>query len=218
MDALTETDMSETARPVSDIAVPVGDVAFSPAVKAMQEARGSRSGYAQMEQKRGWADTISDELAGFIAERDSFYLGTASADAQPYIQHRGGQPGFLKVLDNRTLAFADFSGNRQYISAGNLSENSAAYIFLMDYTNRRRIKIWGKAKVVRDDPDLLASLTDENYKAKVDQAIVFTVDAWDVNCPQHIPRKFSENEMAAEVEPLKARIAELEAEVAVLRA
>ena len=123
------------------------DIAFTPAVKRVQDRKGSRKGYAKMEEKGGWRDTITEDLARFIDRRDSFYLGTASADGQPYIQHRGGKPGFLKVLDEKTLAFADFRGNRQYITSGNLSENDKAYIFLMDYPSRSRVKIWGRARV-----------------------------------------------------------------------
>ena len=157
-------------------------------------------------------------MSGFkIAERDSFYLGTASADGQPYIQHRGGKKGFLKVLDEKTLAFADFSGNKQFISAGNLSENNKAYIFLMDYANRRRIKIWGTAKVFEDDPIFLQSLFDTATKARPERAIVFKITAWDVNCPQHIPVKFDQAEVDEVLEPFKQRIAELEAEVKSLK-
>ncbi len=141
----------------------VSDVAFTPAVKLVQEGKGSRRGYAKMEEKGGWQDTDTEDLARFIRERDSFYLGTASADGQPYIQHRGGKPGFLKVVDEKTLAFADFRGNRQYITAGNLSENGKAYLFLMDYPNRRRIKIWGTAEIVEDDEQLLGRLVDPEY-------------------------------------------------------
>ena len=195
----------------------VSDVAFTPAVKAWQESKASRAGYRKMEEKGGWRDAVDAGLAAYIGERDSFYLGTASADGQPYIQHRGGKKGFLKVLDEKTLAFADFRGNKQYISAGNLSENPKAYIFLMDYANRRRIKIWGTAEVVEDDPDLLARLVDPDYKAVPERAIVFKIAAWDVNCPQHIPRKFGQGEIEELVEPLKARIAELEAEVSRLQ-
>ena len=187
----------------------ISDIAFTPAVKAVQERKGSRKGYARMEQKGGWSDTISDELAEFIGERDSFYLGTASADGQPYIQHRGGRPGFLKVLDEGTLAFADFRGNRQYITAGNLAENDKAYIFLMDYAARRRIKIWGVARV-SDDPELMTRLADDDYDAVPEQAIVFDVTAWDVNCPQHITPRYTEAEVAEIIAPLEERIAELE--------
>lgn len=149
-------------------------------------------------------------MAKFINERDSFYLGTASADGQPYIQHRGGKPGFLKVLDEKMLAFTDFIGNRQYISAGNLSENDKAYIFLMDYPNRRRIKIWGRAKAV-DDPKLMARLTEAGYDGRPEQAIVFEVIAWDVNCPQHITPRYTEAEVGEIIASFKRRIAELEA-------
>ena len=173
---------------------PASDVAFTPAVKTMQERLGSRRNYARLEQGRGWGRTITADMAGFIAERDSFYLGTASVDGQPYIQHRGGKRGFLKVLDERTLAFADFSGNRQYISMGNLTENDRAFIFLMDYPNRRRVKIWGRAEFVEDDADLLAGLVDADYEARPERALVFHVEAWDVNCPQHITPRFTQEE------------------------
>ncbi len=190
----------------------VSDVAFTPAVKRLQETKGSRQGYARMEEKAGWKNTVTEELAQFIGERDSFYLGTANADGQPYIQHRGGKPGFLKVIDDKTLAFADFSGNRQYITTGNLEDNDKAYLFLMDYPNRRRIKIWGRARVVDDDADLLARLTDTDYGAVPEQAVVFEINAWDVNCPQHITPRFTEDQVAEIIAPLQQRITELEAE------
>jgi hypothetical protein len=189
----------------------VSDVAFGPSVKAVQRRRGSRDAYARMEQKGGWSDRITPELAAFIAERDSFYLGTASANGQPYIQHRGGPKGFLCVLDDRTLGLADYRGNRQYITTGNLAENSRAFLFLMDYANRRRVKIWARARVVEDDPALLELLMPANTKARPEQAILFTLEAWDVNCPQHITRRFAEDEVEQLVAPLRQRIAELEA-------
>ncbi len=188
----------------------VSDVAFTPAVKRLQEQKGSRTGYAKMEERAGWQDAIREDLVDFIAERDSFYFGTANAEGQPYIQHRGGKPGFLKVLDAKTLAFADFKGNRQYISSGNLSENDKAYIFLMDYAHRRRIKIWGRARVV-DDADQMARLADADYGGVPEQAIFFEVSAWDVNCPQHITPRFTEAQVIEIVTPLKLRIEELEA-------
>ncbi|MEK9722325.1 MAG: pyridoxamine 5'-phosphate oxidase family protein, partial [Rhodospirillaceae bacterium] len=138
----------------------VSDVAFTPSVKAEQAKRGSRDGYARRVEKRDWSDVVTPELAQFIAERDSFYLSTANADGQPYIQHRGGPAGFLKVLDDKRLAFADFAGNKQYVTLGNLADNPRAFIFLMDYANQRRIKIWGRAAAVKDDPNLLARLAD----------------------------------------------------------
>ncbi len=193
---------------------PISDIAFTPAVKAAQERNGSRAGYARMAERGDWADTVSEDLAAFLETRDSFYLGTATADGQPYIQHRGGPKGFLKVIDERTLAFADFAGNRQFLSTGNLSENDKAYIFLMDYPNRRRIKIWGRARVVENDPALIERLADPDYEGKLQRAVVFDVTAWDVNCPQHITRRFDEDEVAALLAPLRSRIAELEAEVA----
>ena len=188
----------------------ISDIAFTPAVKKWQEKAGSRQAYERMEIKGGWRDTVTPDLAAFIAERNSFYLATASADGQPYIQHRGGKKGFLKVLDEKTLAFADFSGNKQYISAGNLSENTKAYIFLMDYANRRRIKIWGEAKVIEDDPKLLEQVFDADYKARPERVMVFTITAWDVNCPQHIPVKLEMEEIEEVLEPYKKKIVELE--------
>ena len=179
------------------MARPASDIAFTSSVKAAQQQRGSRAGYARMEQKGGWSGEITPELADFISQRDSLYLGTASADGQPYIQHRGGPTGFIKVLDNKTLALADFSGNRQYISVGNLDENNRAFIFLMDYPNRRRIKIWGYAEFVEDTPSLLERLVDPAYGASVERALVFHVEAWDANCPQHIAPRFTKEEISA---------------------
>ncbi len=193
----------------------VSDIAFTPAVKAAQESRGSRAVYARP--GRDWQSTVTADLAQFIVERDSFYLATASAEGRPYIQHRGGPKGFLKVLDDKTLGFADFGGNRQYITVGTLSENDKAFIFLMDYANRRRIKIWGRARVVEDDPALVERLFVKGYRARPQRAVLFSVEAWDVNCPQHIPRLFGEEEVVQVVAPLRARIAALEAEIAGLR-
>jgi predicted pyridoxine 5'-phosphate oxidase superfamily flavin-nucleotide-binding protein len=197
---------------------PASDVAFTPAVKAAQERLGSRRSYSKMEQGRGWTRTITSDVAGFIAERDSFYLGTASADGQPYIQHRGGQVGFLKVVDEHTLAFADFTGNRQYISMGNLSENDRAFIFLMDYPNRRRIKIWGRAEFIENDTELLESLVDTDYSARPERALVFHVVAWDVNCPQHITPRFTEGEFEPRIRELERRNAVLQERVSELEA
>ena len=188
------------------------DVAFSPAVKAIQSARGSREGYARMERRGGWQTEVTPDVAAFIARSRSFYLATASADGQPYIQHRGGPPGFLRVIDPETLAFADLAGNRQYITLGNLSENPRAQIFLMDYANQRRVKIWGEARVVADDPALLVMLAPEG--ARAEQAIMFRVTAWDANCPQHIPQRFEAEDVAAALARKDARIAELEAQLA----
>jgi hypothetical protein len=195
----------------------VSDLAFTPAVKAWQARLGSRAGYARMAEKKDWQDKVTPELAAFLAERDSFYIATANAEGRPYIQHRGGPAGFLKVLDDRRLAFADFGGNRQYITAGNLSENDRAAIFLMDYANRRRIKLWGRARVVEDDAELLERLVEPEYKAKPERAVVFEIEAWDVNCPQHITPRYTEGQIAPAIAKLQARIDELEAEVAWLK-
>ncbi len=194
------------------------DIAFTAAVKAEQERRGSRTAYARLEEKGGWAATVTEDLQAFIADVRSFYLATASKDGQPYIQHRGGPKGFLHVLDAKTLAFADFAGNRQYITTGNLAENPRAFIFLMDYANRRRVKIWGTARIVADDEALKAMLTPEGYRARVEQVVLFTVSAWDTNCPQHIPQMLFAEDVADAVGALKQRITALEQENAALRA
>jgi predicted pyridoxine 5'-phosphate oxidase superfamily flavin-nucleotide-binding protein len=202
---------------MSDIHTYSSDIAFTPTVKAIQTRKGSRSGYAHVEENGGWRTEIDDNLAAFLAEANSFFLATASADGQPYMQHRGGPKGFVKVLDKQTLAFADYSGNRQYITQGNLAENPKANIFIMDYAHRRRVKLWGTARVVEDDPALLASLMPQGYRAKPEQVILFTIAAWDTNCPQHIPQKFDAADVAAVLAARDARIAELEAELATLK-
>jgi predicted pyridoxine 5'-phosphate oxidase superfamily flavin-nucleotide-binding protein len=190
------------------------DIAFTPAVKTIQKRKGSRQSYARMEQTHGWQTKVTADLAEFLAGLDMFYLGTANAEGQPYIQYRGGSPGFLKVIDERTLGFADFGGNRQYITLGNLSENPKAFIFLMDYANSQRVKLWGTARVIEDDADLLDRLRDPGYQGKAERAILFHVEAWDINCQQHIHKRYSERQMAPIVEKLQARIRELEAELA----
>lgn len=189
------------------------DIAFTPAVKAVQARKSSRQQYARVE-RGGWQTRVTPDLKEFLAGLDMFYLGTATADGQPYIQYRGGSPGFLKVLDDRTLAFADFGGNRQYLTVGNLSENPKAFLFLMDYANRQRVKVWGTAKVVEDDPALLDRLRDPEYPGKVERAVLFTVEAWDVNCPQHIHKRFSHAQVAPVIEQLQAKVADLEARLA----
>jgi predicted pyridoxine 5'-phosphate oxidase superfamily flavin-nucleotide-binding protein len=193
------------------------DIAFSAAVKSVQERRGSRDTYARLEQKGGWDTKIDTVLAKFIAGMRSFYLATASKDGQPYVQHRGGPPGVLRVIDETTLAFADFAGNRQYITTGNLAENPRAMLFLMDYQQRRRVKIWGQARVVENDPELIERLFPEGYKARPEAAILLTVEAWDANCPQHIPQMLFVEDVAAAIESMQAQIAALEAENARLR-
>jgi len=202
---------------MSDVHSYSSDVAFTPAVKAIQTRKGSRDAYAHIEQHGGWRTEIDEDLAAFLAATNSLYFATASADGQPYIQHRGGPKGFVKVLDNNTLAFTDYGGNRQYITQGNLSENPKAHIFVMDYAHRRRVKIWGEARVVDDDPALVKSLMPKGYRARPEQVIVFTVSAWDTNCAQHIPQKFDAADVAAALAAREARIAELEAELAAMK-
>ncbi|WP_245296924.1 MULTISPECIES: pyridoxamine 5'-phosphate oxidase family protein [Rhodomicrobium] len=196
---------------------PSSDVAFTPAVKAIQARKGSRHGYERMEERGGWDTTIGPDLAAFIAAQTSVFFATASKDGQPYIQHRGGPAGFLRVIDEKTIGFADFAGNRQYITQGNLAENPKAYLFLIDYAHRRRIKLWGEARVVEDDPELIEKLMPPDYKARPEQAILFTLAAWDANCPQHIPQRFEAADVAAALEARDARIQALEAEVKRLR-
>ena len=202
---------------MSDTQIYPSDVAFTPTVKAVQARKGSRDAYAHVEQGSGWRTEIDEDFAALLANTNSFYLATASADGQPYMQHRGGPKGFIKVLDRSTLAFADFSGNRQYITQGNLAENPKANIFIMDYAQRRRVKIWGTAKVVEDDAALLASMMPKGYRARPEQVILFTVTAWDTNCPQHIPQKFDAADVAQALAEQNVKIGELEAEVARLK-
>jgi predicted pyridoxine 5'-phosphate oxidase superfamily flavin-nucleotide-binding protein len=194
------------------------DVAFTDAVKSQQTRMGSRRAYAHMEEVSGWQTHITRELADFIAARNSMYLATANAAGQPYIQHRGGPRGFLQVLDEHTFGFADFAGNKQYITLGNLQENVKAHVFLMDYAHRRRIKIWGALSAVEGDAELNARLKPPDYKARVERAMLIKVAAWDVNCPQHIPQKIDAEDVTAVLASRDARIAELEAEVRKLRA
>jgi len=193
------------------------DVAFTPTVKAIQSRKGSRQGYASMEERGSWETRITPDLAEFIGRQQSVFLGTASADGQPYIQHRGGPVGFLKVLDDKTLGFADFSGNRQYITLGNLTENPKAFIFLIDYRNRQRIKLWGMARVVEDDPELIKKLKPADYRARAEQAILFTVSAWDSNCPQHIPQRLEASEVNSMLAERDKRIEDLTKELDRLR-
>jgi predicted pyridoxine 5'-phosphate oxidase superfamily flavin-nucleotide-binding protein len=197
---------------------PSSDIAFTPAVKSVQMRRGSRETYARAEERGGWRTAISPDLAEFLAAARSFYLATASAEGQPYVQHRGGPPGFLRVLDERTLGFADFKGNRQYITTGNLAENPRAYMFVMDYARGRRVKLWGRARVVEDDPVLLARLWPEGYAARPEQIVLFEIEAWDTNCPQHIPQMFHAEDVGRTILHLQTRIGELESELAALKA
>ena len=206
--------MSETA---TSMEKPSSDIAFTPSVKAIQERRGSRKGYAKMEMRGGFRTAVTPDLAAFLAQVDSAILSTANELGQPYAQHRGGPKGFIKVIDDRTLAFADYSGNKQYVTLGNLAENDRAFLLLIDYATRRRIKLWGHARVVDDDPQLLGRLMPPGYQARPEQAIIFSINAWDVNCPQHIPQKLDAADVAKAFDESQQKNAALESENAALR-
>jgi hypothetical protein len=193
-------------------------VAFTDRVKAIQNRMGSRTAYARMEQSGGWETTITGDIAAFIGDQTSFFMATANAEGQPYIQHRGGPKGFLRVLDPRTLGFADYRGNRQYISIGNLVDNPKVHLFLIDYAQRRRVKIWGECKVVEDDAALIQKLMPADYKAKPERAFLIHVVAWDENCPQHIPQRFEATDVAEALASRDRRIAELETQLKALNA
>jgi uncharacterized protein len=188
-------------------------VAFTDAVKAIQTRKGSRRSYADAV----WRTEVTAELVEFLAEQRSVFIATVNAEGHPYIQHRGGPPGFLKVIDAKTIGFADYSGNRQYITQGNLDGNDKAHMFIIDYANRRRIKLWGRARIVENDAELLASLVPQGYRARPEQVFLFTVEAWDVNCPQHIPQRFEAEDVKRALAERDAQIAALEEEIAVLR-
>jgi uncharacterized protein len=189
------------------------DIAFTPSIKAVQTRKGSRHAYQRLEQRGSWQTRITPDLAAFIEAQTSIFLATVSAEGQPYIQHRGGPAGFLHVLDDKTIGFVDFSGNRQFITQGNLEGNPKAHLFLIDYAHQRRVKIWGEARVVEGDSELTAKLMPGSYKARPEQVILFTVSAWDANCPQHIPQRFEAADVAAELAVRDRRIEALEAEI-----
>lgn len=199
------------------MSTPSSDIAFTPQVKAIQAERGSRSGYEKMEARGGFRTELTEDLAQFLAGIDTAFLATANAAGQPYTQHRGGPKGFIRILGPRTLGFADYRGNRQYVTTGNLAENDRAFLFLMDYAHRRRVKLWGRARVVADDDALVARLMPEGYDARPEQVILFEVEAWDINCPQHIPQKIDGADVARVLAELQERIATLETENATLR-
>jgi predicted pyridoxine 5'-phosphate oxidase superfamily flavin-nucleotide-binding protein len=193
------------------------DVAFTPTVKAVQARKGSRTSYARVEEKGGWQTRIPPDLAAFIESQTSVFLATVNAQGQPYIQHRGGPAGFLRVLDDKTIGFADFAGNKQYITQGNLADNPKAHLFLIDYAHKQRVKIWGEAQVVENDDAFTARLMPAGYKARPEQVILFTVSAWDANCHQHIPQRFEAADVAAALVERDGRIEALEAEIRRLR-
>jgi len=194
------------------------DIAFTPTVKAIQSRKGSRRSYARMEENGSWETRIPDDLKAFIETQTSVFLGTVNAAGQPYIQHRGGPPGFLRVVDDQTIGFVDFAGNRQYITAGNLVDNPQAFLFLIDYAHRQRVKIWGTARLLEGDAELTQRLMPQAYRARPEQVILFTVSVWSANCPQHIPQRFEAADVAAALAERDQRIAALEAEVARLQA
>ncbi len=196
---------------------PTSDIVFTPTVKEIQERLGSRDKYAKREERGGFEHLINEDLTQFIGQRDSFYFGTANLEGQPYIQHRGGPPGFLKVLDESTLAFADFPGNKQFVSFGNLRDNPKAILFLVDYPNRKRVKIWGDAEVIHDDPELLRILSDPHYEARPERVIRIHVKAWDANCPSHITPRYTEQQVVEIVRSLKQKIWDLEEENRMLK-
>ncbi|MEM8796652.1 MAG: pyridoxamine 5'-phosphate oxidase family protein [Pseudomonadota bacterium] len=194
----------------------VSDIAFTKSVKAEQERLGSRETYERMMTAKDWNDKVTPDLAAFLAHQQSFYMASVNAEGQPYIQHRGGPKGFIKVIDDKTLGIADFRGNRQYISLGNLGENNKVHLFIMDYLNRSRIKIWAEAEV-SEDPELIKTLRIDSYRARTERALVFRIAAWDANCPQHIPQRIDLADAQDFIGKLQARVAELEEENAELR-
>ena len=193
------------------------NLVFPPAARKAQAERGSDRLYEKQVQS-GYPDTVTPDLADFIAQLDTAFLATVSENGAPYIQHRGGPKGFIKVIDDKTLGFADYRGNRQYITIGNLVGNDHAFLFLLDHANRQRIKVWGRTRVVEYDDALIAKLFDDGYRAKPERAILFTIDAWDVNCSQHITARFTHAEVAEASKMLVEKMAILEAENAALRA
>ncbi len=189
---------------------------FTTAAQQAQAERGSAKAYEQR-MAEGFPDRVTPELAKFIAEQDTAFLATASAEGAPYLQHRGGPKGFIKVIDDKTLGFVDYRGNRQYLSLANLSENDRAFLFLLDPARRQRIKLWGRARVVENDPALVERLRDEGYKARPERVILFTIEAWDVNCSSHIVTRFTEAEVEQAFAAVQEKISDLQAENARLR-
>lgn len=194
------------------------DIAFTPTVKDIQARKGSRPAYQRMEETRGWATSIDADIRAFIEAQTSFFMATANRDGQPYIQHRGGPAGFLRVIDPTTIAFVDYSGNRQFITQGNLHDNPKAHLFLIDYAHRQRVKLWGEARVIEGDEARMAALFPSGYRAKAEQVIEFKLTALDVNCPKHIPQRFEAEDVARALREREAKIETLESEIAILRA
>jgi uncharacterized protein len=194
------------------------EIVFPERVRAEQRRLGSREAYAAREHKRPFRERVTPDLSAFLATIDTAFLGTAGLDGRPYIQHRGGPPGFIQVRDEKTLAFADFAGNRQYIPLANLRENDQVYLVLLDFASRIRVKIWGRARAIEDDAQLLAAVSDPAYRGRPERVIAFTVEAWDTNCQSHITARFTEADIGKATSLMLARIAALEAEVTSLKA
>lgn len=192
------------------------EIAFTDSVKTAQNRNGSRRAYQKFDMDPERGDRLTEREIEFIALCDSFYMGTVSETGWPYVQHRGGPKGFLKALDDKSLAFADFRGNKQYISIGNLTVDNRVALFIMDYPNQQRLKLWARARLVdrSEDPQIIAKLQDTNYDAHGERAVVFTIEAFDWNCPQHITPRYTLEEIEELIEPLRMRIEELEAELA----
>lgn len=191
------------------------EVAFTDAVKAMQIRYGSRQAYSKFDHAENRRDSLNEQEIVFLSERDSFYMASIGENGWPYVQHRGGPKGFLKVLDEKTIGFADFRGNRQYISVGNLSVDNRVSLFFMDYANRQRLKLWARASLVREDEDaaLIAHLADPDYEAKVERGIIMTIEALDWNCPQHIAQRYTKAEVDSLINPLLDEIHRLKAQL-----
>lgn len=194
------------------------DITFTPSVKAAQEQYGTREGNRNFELADDPRNKLTESEIQFIQARDSFYQATVAENGWPYVQHRGGPIGFLKVLDARTIGFADFRGNRQYLSVGNINADDRISMILMDYPRRRRLKLWGRARIVHESekPEIIAALEDPAYRAHIERAIVISIEAFDWNCPQHITPRFSEDEIRAYVEPIIAENENLKAQLQLL--
>lgn len=194
------------------------DITFTPSVKDAQERYGTREGNRNFELADDPRNELTETEIQFIEARDSFYQATVAENGWPYVQHRGGPIGFLKVLDARTIGFADFRGNRQYLSVGNINADDRISMILMDYPRRRRLKLWGRARIVHESeqPEIISALEDPAYRARIERAIVITIEAFDWNCPQHITPRFSEDEIRAYVEPIIAENENLKAQLQML--
>jgi uncharacterized protein len=191
------------------------DMLFSEPVKAIQSEMNSRANFTKWEEREDFNNHIDQRVAAFVAARDSFYLGSVSPDGWPYVQHRGGPVGFLKVLDDKHLGFADYSGNRQYISAGNFSVNDRVSLFLMDYPNQRRLKILGHiTQLDSANTELMERLSDPEYPARIERAYVITVAAFDWNCSQHITPRFDSSTIETHIAPLLAELDQLKQKLA----